>query len=179
MSQAVTDAPDRTPTPDEADAEPAQHDAMLRVAVVGSLVLAVPGAVGAIAIAPLVPVVLTYGNHWAYPVYLLVLILVPVVGFYLLVGYRRELRHGGSVPRWFWGLSAGYNGVGAALAATNAGGLMQKLFGTAGPSPSGYVPVYPTLAAVVLVWTVGMTVLSVSRARRPPADPDRPSLRIL
>ncbi len=156
----MTDAPDQAPTREKTDTtERSQSDGMLRAAVIGNLLLAVPGVAGVVGLVPFALLILSSPGDRTYLLSVFAFLAVAAVGFYLLVGYRRELSHRGPLPDWFWWLSAGYNGIGAALAAAGMTGHMVNLnlfFGLSSP-------VYP---AVALVWTGFMTAFSVSSARR-------------
>ncbi|MDT0630605.1 hypothetical protein RQM47_13600 [Rubrivirga sp. S365] len=125
-------------------------DLPLFVAALGSLLLAVPGAVGFAFI-----VSVLWDSSWQAndeAVASAAAIALPLVGFYLLVGYWRSGFVGARPPRpaWFWWLSAAYNGLGLAIVVAETWG------------PNAGVPLL--YVALAVAWTGFMVALGVSRA---------------
>jgi len=152
-------------TPTEGTSAPAPTDRPLCVAAVVSSILALPGIGGFFGLATFAMAMWTSADplsadNLPLSVLALVLLAIPPVGFYLLLGYWQALRRGAPTrhPRRFWWLSAGYN----VLAALFCLGVIADLMNVA---TLGFI----VLAIPTLLWTVFMVRISVERARRSPA----------
>lgn len=138
-------------------------DTPVVIAALGSLLLAIPGLWGFALIAAMV-----FGSPWepdlgqdaARIFSSLFLLGLPLIGFYLLVGYWRAglwgtpSRH----SRRFWWLSAGYNMLGLVPAVVVA--VWEAGFGGFG------IPL--VLSVPHIAWTGFMVRLGVRRARQVP-----------
>lgn len=153
-----------------------EDDRWFRIAVTGSLVLAIPGAMGAVGLVLLLMLAVTGPPDPNVVAGTLAAMVGAATGFYLLVGYRRDRAHSVRAARRLWWLSAAYNGAGAALSAVQlVGHALHALHGlTLAPVLMlGTNPARLILVIAGLFWTLFMATISVSRARQANRQPSR------